>query len=148
MSVDSRSEKNIATLAPEVRLLARRLVEESVAQGINVKVIDGSRTYAEQDALYAQGRSQPGQVVTKAKGGQSWHNFGLAFDVGIFSEDGKTYHGEHKDYARVGVIGESLGLTWGGRWDFVDEPHFQFNPQKLTLAEMRTRTQEGQDLFT
>jgi peptidoglycan L-alanyl-D-glutamate endopeptidase CwlK len=148
MSVDPRSEKNIETLKPEVRLLARRLIEEAVAQGIHAKIISGHRSYAEQDALYAQGRTKPGKVVTKAVGGQSWHNFGLAFDVGIFSPDGTEYFGEHKDYARVGALGESLGLDWGGRWKFEDPPHFQFNPKKLTLAEMRDRTEEGQDLFT
>jgi peptidoglycan L-alanyl-D-glutamate endopeptidase CwlK len=144
--VDERSAKNIATLEPEVRLVATMLIEKAVAQGINVKVIGGHRTYAEQDALYAQGRTKPGKLVTNAKGGYSNHNFGLAFDIGIFSKDGKTYHGEHPDYKRCGMIGESIGLEWGGRWKFVDEPHFQYNPLKLTITQMRERTERGQSL--
>jgi peptidoglycan LD-endopeptidase CwlK len=148
MAIDERSAKNIATLEPAVRPLAIKLIEQAVAAGINAKVISGSRTYAEQDALYAQGRTKPGPVVTKAAGGQSWHNFGLAFDIGIFSKDGKIYYGEHEAYQTVGKLGEMLGLQWGGRWKFVDEPHFQYNPKKLTMVQMRERKAAGKDLFT
>jgi peptidoglycan L-alanyl-D-glutamate endopeptidase CwlK len=145
--IDKRSEKNIATLKAEVQPLARKLVEEGVAQGINVRVISGLRTYAEQDELYAQGRSKPGQKVTKAKGGYSWHNFGLAFDIGIFSKDGKTYYGESNSYKEMGKIGKELGLEWGGDWDFVDEPHFQYNPKGYSMAQLRQKHADGEDLF-
>jgi peptidoglycan L-alanyl-D-glutamate endopeptidase CwlK len=145
--VDSRSEKNIATLKAEVQPLARKLVEEGVERGINVKVISGYRSYAEQNALYAQGRSKPGQIVTKARGGYSWHNFGLAFDIGIFSANGKEYYGESHAYDTMGPIGEALGLEWGGRWEFTDEPHFQYNPKGYTLAQMRAKEEKGESLF-
>jgi peptidoglycan L-alanyl-D-glutamate endopeptidase CwlK len=149
MAVDERSERNIETLRPEVRPLARKLVETAVDQGIHVKVIAGLRTFEEQEALYAQGRTKPGAIVTKARGGHSWHNFGLAFDIGIFSADGKEYYGESEDYLKCGRIGESLGLTWGGSWaSFQDEPHFQYNPENYSLAELRQRTENGEDLFT
>jgi peptidoglycan LD-endopeptidase CwlK len=148
MAIDERSAKNIATLDPQVQPLATRLIEQAVANGINAKVISGSRSYKEQDEIYAQGRTKPGKVVTKARGGQSWHNFGLAFDIGIFSADSKTYYGESAAYKEVGKLGEALGLEWGGNWDFVDEPHFQYNPKKYSLAEMRERKEKGLDLFT
>jgi peptidoglycan L-alanyl-D-glutamate endopeptidase CwlK len=149
MAIDARSKKNIATLKPEVRPLAEKLIETALAQGINAKVISGSRTYAEQDKLYAQGRTAPGKIVTKARGGYSWHNFGMAFDIGIFSADGKKYYGESEAYAICGKIGESLGLDWGGSWsDFPDEPHFQFNPKGYTLTELRSKTAAGEDVFT
>jgi peptidoglycan LD-endopeptidase CwlK len=147
MAIDERSAKNIATLAPQVRPLAEKLIETAVAAGINAKIISGTRTYAEQNAIYAQGRTKPGKIVTKAQGGQSWHNFGIAFDIGIFSADGKTYHGESKDYKTVGGMGKAIGLEWGGDWKFVDEPHFQYNPKNYTLAEMRSRKDGGKDLF-
>lgn len=147
MAVDERSEKNIRTLKPEVQPLARKLIERATVQGITVKIISGSRTFDEQDSLYAQGRTRAGKIVTKAKGGQSWHNYGLAFDIGIFGADG-TYHGESPDYAKCGEIGEALGLEWGGSWaNFQDEPHFQFNPMNYSLAEMRERAEKGLDLF-
>jgi peptidoglycan LD-endopeptidase CwlK len=147
MAIDERSARNIATLAPTVRPLAEKLIETAKAAGINAKVISGTRTYAEQNAIYAQGRTTPGKIVTKARAGQSWHNFGIAFDIGIFSADGKTYYGESKDYKTVGKMGEALGLEWGGSWKFVDEPHFQYNPKKYVLSEMKRRKDAGQDLF-
>ena len=144
MAIDERSEKNIKDLNPKVQPLARRLIETATEQGIHVKIICGNRTYKEQDALYAQGRSKPGPVVTKARAGQSNHNFGTAFDIGIFSENGAEYFGEHPDYAKVGKIGEALGLEWGGDWKFVDEPHFQFNEGR-DLAQLRTAFEEKGD---
>lgn len=145
--MDERSEKNIATLSPEVQPLARKLIETGQAQGINVKVIGGTRTYAQQDELYAQGRSRPGKIVTKARGGYSWHNFGMAFDIGIFSPNGQHYYGESESYAVCGAIGEALGLEWGGDWDFVDEPHFQYNPKGYSLAQCREHIEKGENLF-
>jgi peptidoglycan LD-endopeptidase CwlK len=137
MAVDTRSENNIRTLNPKVQPLARELIEKAVAAGVHVKVISGTRTYAEQNELYAQGRTKPGMIVTKAKGGQSIHNFGCAWDVGIFSADGKIYFGESKDYAKVGAIGRGLGIEWGGDWTgFKDEPHFQVTNGR-NLAQLR-----------
>jgi peptidoglycan L-alanyl-D-glutamate endopeptidase CwlK len=147
MAIDDRSAKNIATLDPRVQPLATQLIEEAQARGINAKVIGGTRTYQEQDDLYAQGRTKPGKIVTKARGGQSWHNFGLAFDIGIFSPDGKEYYGESEAYREVGKIGETLGLEWGGAWKFVDEPHLQYNPKNYTLMQMQERKEEGKDLL-
>ena len=144
MAIDERSAKNIATLNPKVQPLATRLIEEATAQGIHVKVICGTRTYAEQNELYAQGRTKPGPIVTKAKGGYSNHNFATAFDIGIFSPDGKHYLDESPDYQRCGTIGEALGLEWGGSWKFVDEPHFQYN-QGRSMAQLRAALDEHGD---
>jgi peptidoglycan L-alanyl-D-glutamate endopeptidase CwlK len=137
MAVDERSEKNIKTLNPKVQVLARKLIETATAQGIHVKDIYRHRTYEEQNDLYTQGRTKPRPIVTKAKGGQSNHNFATAFDVGIFSADGKKYIDESNAYDEVGKIGESLGLTWGGSWSgFKDEPHFEFNEGR-SMAKLR-----------
>jgi peptidoglycan L-alanyl-D-glutamate endopeptidase CwlK len=147
MAIDERSERNIATLHPELQPLARALIERAVAAGINAKVISGLRTYEEQNELYAQGRTEPGKIVTKARGGQSWHNFGTAFDIGIFSKDGKTYYGESEAYKEVGRLGEELGLEWGGGWKFVDEPHFQLR-LGLSISDLHRRKSEGLDVVT
>jgi peptidoglycan L-alanyl-D-glutamate endopeptidase CwlK len=150
---DPRSEQNIATLLPEVQPLARALVQKAALSGIRIKVISGLRTYAEQDALYAQGRTQPGPKVTGARGGYSNHNFGIAFDVGVF--EGNKYLGESPKYKAVGVLGMDLGLEWGGNWKtIVDQPHFQLRPawaQDLTeramLAELRARAANGTAVY-
>ena len=151
--VDPRSEKVISTLLPEVQPIARALVQKAALGGIRIKIISGFRTYAEQDALYAQGRTAAGDIVTNAKAGYSNHNFGIAFDVGVF--EGNTYLGESPKYKAVGVIGMDLGLEWGGSWKtLVDEPHFQLRPawamdmtEKQMLAELRTRVDEGHPVY-
>jgi peptidoglycan L-alanyl-D-glutamate endopeptidase CwlK len=142
----------IATLHPKVQPYARALVLKAASAGITIKIISGLRTYAEQDALYAQGRTKPGNIVTRVKGGYSNHNFGVAFDVGVF--DGPKYVPESPRYKAVGAIGLDLGLEWGGNWkDFKDEPHFQLRPkwaagsEKDMLAELRTRKAAGKDLY-
>ena len=108
--VDERSEKNIATLLSDVQPIARVLVQKAAANGITIKIISGLRTYAEQDALYAKGRTAPGPKVTNARGGFSNHNFGIAFDIGVFS--GSSYLPESPKYKAVGVLGMDLG--WNG----------------------------------
>lgn len=152
-AVDSRSEKVIATLLPEVQPIARALIQKSVEMGINIKIISGLRTYEEQDALYAQGRTTLGNIVTNARGGHSNHNFGIAFDVGVF--EGNKYLPESTKYKVVGALGMDLGLEWGGNWkSIVDQPHFQLRPMWATdlterqmLAELRLRRDNRQPIY-
>ncbi|MFO1418212.1 MAG: M15 family metallopeptidase [Methylotetracoccus sp.] len=152
-TVDNRSEKTIATLLPNVRPIARALVQKAALAGITIKVISGLRTYAEQDELYAQGRTKPGPKVTNARGGYSNHNFGIAFDVGFF--EGGKYLSESVKYKAVGALGTDLGLEWGGNWKtIVDQPHFQLRPtwakdlpEKEMLAELRTRQAAGSPVY-
>lgn len=94
--VDDRSEKVIANLLPHVQPYARALVKKAAQHGITIKVIGGLRTYEEQNELFAQGRTKPGRIVTNARGGFSNHNFGIAFDVGVF--EGANYLGESPKY--------------------------------------------------
>lgn len=91
------------------------------------------RTFAEQDAIYAQGRTKPGKIVSNAKGGLSLHNYGLAVDIVLiidgkeaswdtktdFDKDGKS------DWQEIVTIFKQHGWEWGGDWKFVDAPHFQ-----------------------
>lgn len=151
--VDDRSERVIATLLPEVQPYARALVTKAAANGITIKVISGLRTYAEQDDLYAQGRTKSGQIVTNARAGYSNHNFGIAFDIGVF--EGSRYLDESPKYKAVGVLGMDLGLEWGGNWKTIqDEPHFQLRPnwasdlsERDMLAELRSRKDSGEGVY-
>ena len=150
---DARSETAIATLLPQVQPYARALVFKAAAAGITIKIISGLRAYAEQDALYAQGRSKPGAIVTNARGGYSNHNFGIAFDIGVF--EGSKYLGESPKYNAVGVLGGDLGLEWGGNWKTIkDAPHFQLRPawateigEKEMLATLRDRVASGAAVY-
>jgi peptidoglycan L-alanyl-D-glutamate endopeptidase CwlK len=152
-TVDPRSEATIATLQPEVRPYARALVQSAASVGITIKIISGLRTYAEQDALYAKGRTAGGSKVTNARAGYSNHNFGIAFDIGVF--EGSSYKDESPKYKVVGALGVKLGLEWGGNWKtIVDEPHFQVRPtwaadmsESAMLAELRTRNNAGRGFF-
>jgi peptidoglycan L-alanyl-D-glutamate endopeptidase CwlK len=152
-TVDPRSEKVIGTLLPEVRPLARALVHRAAEGGVRIKIISGHRSYEEQDALYARGRTLPGNKITNARGGYSNHNFGLAFDVGVF--EGNQYLGDSPKYKAVGVLGMDLGLEWGGSWkSIVDQPHFQLRPgwacdlpERQMLAQLRERVSSGESLF-
>lgn len=152
-AVDPRSETAIATLLPEARPMARALVQKAAASGIQIKVISGTRSFAEQDALFAKGRTAPGPKVTNARGGFSNHNFGIAFDIGVFS--GNKYLPESPKYKAVGVLGMELGLEWGGNWTtIVDQPHFQLRPvwaqdlsEREMLASLRERLASGQPVF-
>lgn len=152
-SADARSEKYIATLLPEVRPIARSLVQKAGQSGIQIRIVSGRRTYAEQNELYAQGRTKPGAKVTNARAGYSNHNFGIAFDVGVF--EGSKYLPESVKYKAVGALGMDLGLEWGGNWkSIVDQPHFQLRPEwaqplseKDMLAGLRDRTATGRPVY-
>ena len=93
-----------------VRAKAELLVEKCAAAGLKIKITDTLRTKAEQDALYAQGRTAPGNVVTKVQYPSSMHNWSVAFDFcrddgqGAFNESGGFFE-------KVGKVGESIGLT-------------------------------------
>jgi len=153
---DSRSEKNIATLLPRVRPFARALIEKAANQGIIIKVTSGTRSFAEQDELFKK-HLAGGPLA--APPGKSNHNFGLAFDVTIFTgstdpEKAKTPLFEGPGYKAVGALGTRLGLEWGGNWKNEDEPHFQLRPtwaadlsESDMLAELRKRKDAGKDFF-
>lgn len=151
--VDPRSEKNIATLLPEVQPIARALVQKTALAGIQIKVLSGLRSYGEQEELYEKGRTTAGPKVTNARGGYSNHNFGIAFDIGVF--EGTKYLPDSPKYKAVGALGMDLGLEWGGNWKtIVDQPHFQLRPswagamnEKTMLAALRDRTSSGSSVF-
>lgn len=132
-----RAEKKLVGVHPLVATKARQLIERAYREGINVIITQGLRTVEEQNELYAQGRTKPGKIVTNAKGGYSYHNFGLAFDFAILKDDGSVSWNVDGKWKRVGAIGKSLGLEWGGDWkDFKDYPHFQYT-FGLSLADLR-----------
>lgn len=114
---------DVNNLVPKLKTLMNKFLVECKKQGIDLIVTQGFRSTLEQNALYAQGRTMPGKIVTNAKWGQSAHNFGKAFDICFLVNKKASYVG---DWVKVGAIGELCGLTWGGRWkSFPDKPHFE-----------------------
>lgn len=142
-TLDSRSEKNIETLLPICQKLVRQWFLNKVRYWANdnevvVKIICGTRTWKEQDDLYAQGRTKKGSKVTNAKAGYSFHNYGIAFDIGIFSKDGK-YFTDNELYDK---LHEDCGCPdcfyWGGNFKSLhDAPHYQYDEFGRTSTKVR-----------
>jgi len=132
---DSHTNNRIAGIHPSVQPFAYAFINKIQAElGKTVRVSSGLRTYAEQDELYERGRSNNQGRVTNARGGYSYHNFGLAID--IVEIDGRTavWDGPWEEFGR---IGKSLGWEWGGDWSsFVDKPHFQMT-FGMSTAQLR-----------
>jgi len=139
---DSKTLERIALLHPKLREEATEIYEEICKRLTGKAMCRFSftlRTFAEQDALFAQGRTKPGKVVTKAKGGLSMHNYGLAIDVvllldrdgdGIFTEASWDTNGDYDadgvaDWMEIVQVFKEHGWEWGGDWKFYDAPHFQ-----------------------
>jgi peptidoglycan LD-endopeptidase CwlK len=124
--MNAASEKRLAKLHPTLGLLVRQIVADLATRGINIEVVQGLRTFEEQDALYAKGRTAPGQIVTQAKGGESNHNYGLAVDVCPFVDGKPHWNAPIEVWVDIGRTAERFGLEWGGSWKkFVDKPHLQ-----------------------
>lgn len=144
-SFDIRSEGNIITLIPLAQKLARKFLGVTKDAGLDVRIISGTRTYEEQDMLYRKGRfGNPPPRVTNARGGQSNHNFGLAWDVGIF-ENGKYITAEtpYKKLSQV-VMPKLDNLEWGGNWNtFKDFPHYQLKAVSESIATVRDLFETG-----
>lgn len=142
---DKRSEGNIITLIPKAQILARQFLKLLTGKGFDVRIISGTRTYAEQNALYAQGRNGDTRLkVSNAKGGQSNHNFGLAWDIGIF-EDGVYITDDKKYKALAAEVKDNFTeLEWGGDWKtFKDFPHYQFKAVSESVTVVRNLFEKG-----
>ena len=131
--------RDITMCHPQLQLLANKLVTECKKQGLIVKLGECFRSVAEQDALYAQGRTTKGSIVTNARGTSysSMHQWGVAFDV--IRNDGKgAYNDSDNWFSKVAKIGKSLGLEWGGDWTSpVDKPHFQIPQWGSTPTKLK-----------
>ncbi|MFC5402567.1 M15 family metallopeptidase [Cohnella soli] len=126
----------VTGLHPVVAAGRDKLVAQAAKLGIQVVITDGFRSSQEQDALYRKGRGDGGTIVTKAKGGESYHNYGLAIDFALRTPAGKViwdmkYDGNgngRADWLEVVAIAKKLGFAWGGDWkSFKDYPHLQMD---------------------
>lgn len=137
--IDKPTLNEISKLHPSVRVEVAKIIEEcnsALTSRSQVRISQGYRTFAEQDAIYAIGRTKPGAKVTNAKGGQSVHNYGLAVDI-VLIIDGKTASWDTKadwdgdkqsDWMECVTIFKKNGWSWGGDWrTFKDMPHFEKN---------------------
>ena len=139
--------RNFEALHPRLQALASKLKEKCEEQGIKILFSECVRTIAEQDALYAQGRTKPGSIVTNAKGTtySSQHQWGIAVDIyldmdvdGDGNKSDDAFNNSTGLFERVGAIGVSIGLGWGGTWKSIkDRPHFDLSDWGSTTYELK-----------
>lgn len=142
------NSRDLNELHPVVKSKAESLLKLAKQQNIDLIITSTYRDDESQAALYAQGRTKPGLIVTNAKPGQSWHNWRCALDV-VPIRNGKPVWGttglDGDLWRKVGEIGESVGLEWAGRWTgkLREMAHFQYTGG-LTLADFQSgKTMKG-----
>jgi|TARA_R110000796_G_scaffold15004_3_gene48407 peptidoglycan L-alanyl-D-glutamate endopeptidase CwlK len=120
------SSRKLSDLHPLARDKALAFKRKCKAQGIDVLIYCTLRDNEEQNRLYAKGRTTKGRKVTNARGGQSEHNYGIAWDC-VPLDGGKAMWGDRASYKKMGAIAESLGIDWAGNWKrFKETAHFSF----------------------
>jgi peptidoglycan LD-endopeptidase CwlK len=130
------NSRKLEDLHPRVQALCEKFIGKCHELGIDVLITSTYRDYESQNALFAQGRTVDGKIVTNAMGGQSYHNFRVAFDF-VPIVGGKPRWDDMTLFANCGKIAESVGLEWAGRWvRFKEMAHCQFT-DGLTLQEFR-----------
>ncbi len=132
-SFGAASRARLETVHPRLRAVVERALDLS---DVDITVVSGRRSPEEQQALYAQGRTEPGPIVTNIDGvtRKSRHNYdpALAVDLApyvagrgvVWNDDGlfRQIAGAMRTASR------ELGtpLEWGGDWvSFIDKPHWQ-----------------------
>jgi peptidoglycan L-alanyl-D-glutamate endopeptidase CwlK len=138
---DSVSDDRINGLHPSIRDRVRSFINDAASQGVFLRVTSGKRSWIEQQVLYNQGRTTPGDIVTNAEPGESTHNYGLGFDVVEMINGQPQWNGR---WDKIGVIGKKHGFDWGGDWISIDDkPHFS-DTFGYSIASLRTKYLNGQ----
>lgn len=138
---DVATNTQIKTLHPLIRDKASAFVNAVQDQlGVTLRINSAYRNNTQQAALYAQGRTTPGNIVTNANAGESYHNYGLAMDISAI-KDGK--HSYNLDWEAISTIAKNLGFSWGGDWkNLADKPHFQMD-FGLSTTQLAQKTQKN-----
>lgn len=131
------NSRKLEDLLPPVRERVERMIASCDAEGIDLLVTSTYRDNASQEALYAQGRTAPGRIVTNARSGQSFHNYRCAVDVVPIRNGKAIWNAKDPVWQRIGALGKAAGLEWAGDWKrFKEFPHFQYTAG-LTLAQLQ-----------
>ena len=133
--INSRSLDDLISPAKE---RVERFLSLCKDEGIDLLVTSTYRDNESQQALYEQGRTTAGKVVTNAKAGDSWHNWRCAVDVVPMVNGKPNWDGLHPVWDQIGQLGEQAGLEWAGRWrTFKELAHFQYTGG-LTLTDLKS----------
>jgi len=139
------SQARLKEIHPE---LARRIIQlDQLLPSLSLQVTAGMRTWAQEDNLYAQGRTKPGEIVTNTPGGYSAHNFGYAVD--LVPEDimpgQPDWNLSHPAWQKLLATAPSCGLAEGAKWCHIkDNPHFYLEELPANPTdEMRMQFKDG-----
>jgi peptidoglycan L-alanyl-D-glutamate endopeptidase CwlK len=124
--MNAASETRLSQLMPEFARRVGLIADRLTARGFQVEITQGLRTFAEQDGLYSQGRTRKGSKVTKAKGGQSLHNYGIAADFALIVNGKYTWPDPHPIWKAIGEEAKKVGLEAGVNWSQPDQPHVEW----------------------
>jgi len=140
-----KAENKLQNVHEMVQEKSYELIRQAYKESIFVVITEGFRLIEQQHKLYSQGRTTPGIIVTNAKGGYSYHNYGLAFDIALLDNNGEVDWTIGRRWNKAGEVGKRIGLEWGGDWKSLkDYPHFQYT-FGLSLSELRSgKTPEKQ----
>jgi len=134
------ASRNIDDLLPSVASVAREWLKRCTRDGVQVLVYCTYRSIEEQDRLYAEGRTAPGRIRTRARGGRSWHNFRRAWDAVPMVNGCPDWSCNFREEYHWQIMVQhalDLGVEWGGDWPRLrDYVHFQVR-DGLTLDEAR-----------
>ena len=131
------NSRNLDDLLPQVKIKVEQFIQACKDKGIDILVTSTYRDMESQDALYEQGRTTPGKIVTNARAGDSYHNWRCAVDVVPIIGGKPDWDGSHPAWQQIGEIGEECGLEGAGRWkSFKELAHFQYT-NGLTLAQLK-----------
>jgi peptidoglycan L-alanyl-D-glutamate endopeptidase CwlK len=131
------NSRSLDDLLPAVKVRVEKFLNAAKDAGIDLLVTSTYRDNESQNALYAQGRTKQGRIVTNAKGGQSFHNYRCAVDVVPLLNGKPVWDAENDIWQKVGDLGIAAGLEWAGNWTkFREMPHFQYT-NGLNLADLQ-----------
>lgn len=118
------NSRSLDELTPETKDKCKAFIAGCLLDGIDVIITSTYRDNESQASLYAQGRTKPGAIVTKAQAGHSFHNYRVAFDF-VPIANGKALWNDSRLWQICGDVADKAGLEWGGNWKFQDKPHCQ-----------------------
>ena len=132
------NSRNLNELLPEVKTRVEKFIQSCKDKSIDILVTSTYRDMESQAALYAQGRTTEGKIVTNAGPGDSYHNWRCAVDVVPLINGKPDWDGSHPVWATIGELGEQDGLEWAGKWiHFKELAHFQYT-NGLTIAQLKS----------
>lgn len=131
------NSRDLNELLPQVKTKVEHFIQLCKDSNIDLLVTSTYRDFESQAALYSQGRTSPGKIVTNAGPGDSYHNWRCAIDVVPLVNGKADWDGSHPVWAEIGRLGKEAGLEWAGEWvHFKELAHFQYSGG-LTIAQLK-----------